>query len=201
MDEKDKLIEYLNNGYLINGPILKISTITPHKRFLSVFPIENGAKILGNALNQEKTLIMLRKGKDTTEIVTNDEETIKIAKQKRNDQDTPIGTLINVVCELLGTNLARVKNFDLESFVHTLNENTKWDFKLNDSNSILTISIRIESMDTKIIDEHVEELQNFVDLLSAFQNIGILIHNVGKYSIPKEPSPILMQSGPIYRRV
>ncbi len=94
--EKNKLIEYLEKGYLINGPVKQISIIMDRESFLEVFSIEKD--ILENPLNQEKTLIMLRKDNDTTEIVTNDEETIKMAKQKQKEQEPyqPILKLIKV---------------------------------------------------------------------------------------------------------
>lgn len=82
---KNKLIEYLEQGYLIIGPIKQISIITDRDNFLKVFPIDKN--ILENPLYQEKTLIMLRKVNDTIEIVTDDEETIKLAKQKQKEQE------------------------------------------------------------------------------------------------------------------
>ncbi len=94
MYEKNKLIEYLEKGYLINGPIKQISIISNRENFLEVFPIDRA--ILENPLNQEKTLIMLNKGNDRIEIVTDDEETIELAKQKQKEQEPyqPTFTLI-----------------------------------------------------------------------------------------------------------
>lgn len=193
MREKDKLIEYFEKGYFINGPVLEASKV-----FDTNLP--KYAPFKG------KTLILLRKGEDTIEIATDNEETIKLAIQKLEDQNTPIGTLVKVACEVLGTNTVGVKNFDLESFVQNLNDNSKWDFELNESNSgfsdsIFIITIRIESIDTQVIDEQIGTVQHFIDFLAFFQDIGIIIHSIEKCPIPKEKQPILLRVGPTYKRL
>ena len=189
MKEKDKLIKYFEKGYLINGPIKKISEI-----FDTNLP--KYAPFKG------KTLIMLIKGdatiegNDTTKIVTDDKETIKLAKQKRKDQDTPIGTLIYVICEISGTNVTGEGFFDLESFIHALNENSNWEFEsynsLDYGSNLFTIKIKTESLDAQAIDKQIEIAQHFIDLLAFYEDIGILIHDIKKALIPKV-GPFLLE--------
>jgi hypothetical protein len=200
MYEKNKLVEYLEKGYLINGPILKISTIQDKENFLEVFPIDNGIDVLKNPLNQEKNLIMLRNGNNTTEIITNHKGTIELAVQKQKEPF--IITEIHAVCEILGTDIAEVGTFDFENFVHALNENSNWEFILGDhSDSIFTVKVRIESLDPQLIDEFTEKIQKFIDLLAISQNVGILIHDITNCKTKKEPEPILVVIGKPKRRL
>lgn len=189
MQEKDKLIEYFEKGYLINGPIMKISEI-----FDTNLP--------KYAPYKEKTLIMLIKsnaaieGNDTIKIVTDNEETIKLAKQKKEDQDTPVGTLIYAICEITGTNVAGEGVFDFESFIHDLNENCEWEFKFYNTidcgkNLVFQIEVRSESLDSQIINKQIEVMLHFIDLLAFYEDIGIIIRSIEKYFIPKV-GPLLM---------
>ena len=179
MYKKNNLIEYFENGYLINGPVIKISEIAD-------------LKLLVKASDQEKTLIMLWKDGNTIKIITDDEETIKLAKQKREDQDTPIGTSIHAICEISGTNVAGEGTFDFESFIHALNENSNWKFESYGSDSMFTINIKIESLDAQVINQQIEVVQHFVDLLASYQDIGILIHSIQNCIIPKT-GPFFME--------
>jgi hypothetical protein len=200
MYEKNRLLEYLGKGYSINGPILKISAIKDRNNFLEVFPIDNGINVLENPLNQKKTLIMLRNEINTTEIITDDEETIEFAIKKQSEPY--IITEIHVVCEVLGTDIAEVGIFDLENFVHALNENSNWEFNLGDNiDSMFTITIRIESLNPQLIEDAIEKTQKFIDLLAISENVGILIHDISSCKTKKEPEPIAVKIGKPKRRL
>lgn len=200
MSEKEKLIKYFEDGSIITA-ILKISTINNRRSFLEVFPIENGVEILSNPLNQEKTLIMLWKNEKTIKILTDDDETIELAKQKRMEQQMPVGTIIHINCEVLGTNEAGVgvDCLHLEKIINILNEKTKWEFRYESRDSTFTIIINIESLDEKVINEQIDLVQHFIDLLAFYQNLGIFIFNVGKCGSPKKPVPTIMMGRKFYR--
>jgi hypothetical protein len=50
---------------------------------------------------------------------------------------------------------------------------------------MFTIEIEIESVDLQVINEQIEIIQHFTDLLAYHQNIGIFIREIKKVLIPK----------------
>jgi hypothetical protein len=172
MREVDKLIKYLESDHSIKS-VMNISEMIDKK-------------LPQDEQNQQKALIMLSKDENISMFYAEDEETIRFAKQKIEDQDKPIGTLIFVVCEISGTSAVGERIRELESFIRTLNENSDWKFESKGSDMVFTISVRIESVDTQIIDEKTEIIQHFIDLLAFYKNIGIVIHSIQKQFVRKD---------------
>ncbi|HOB58892.1 MAG TPA: hypothetical protein PKZ57_02295 [Methanoregulaceae archaeon] len=198
MIDKEQLIEYFNQNYLIIGPILEISKISDRENFCQVFPVEISR--LENFSNQDKTLIMLRRGKDTIVIISQDDETIELARQKLKDQEIIVGIQITVFCEVSGTDIVDLGIFDLESFVASLNEVSDWAFKSNNSDSTFDLCAKIEGYNDQAIMDIIESIRRFLDLLAVSQDIGILVHKIVTSPITKDNRPILT-FGRQYRRI
>lgn len=177
MNDKDKLVRHLANGYTVLHVTSKISTLN-----------KNGEGFLEDPLNQDKSIIIFNKGC----IITDDAETLEFARQILEKGNEIIGTRIVAVCEMLGTDKPEEDIGDIDIFINSLNENSTWEFKLSD-NSIFLITISTDSSDRILINQNIEKIRKFVDLLSHSQSVGILIRSIQESHIRKRKDPVFTE--------
>ena len=193
MNDKSQLELLLDNGYHVVGPVKPLVELKQKSflNFISVFSIKLSQQILLDPSNRNKTLIMLRQPStgQQIEIITSEDHIITMAKTQQNYQNETIGMLIRSRCCALGGQSSNERIFHLDQLVASLDGFCNWQFKLGETVGVFEATKRLETIDRGSAEEELVKLNQLLDFLAYFYQVGFHIQHSTISQIPRlEPT-------------
>lgn len=189
MDELKELKKYLNDGYLLDGPVLRLSEKTPKSiaEAYSFFEINIDLNVLLDPANKDKTMLLLRHPniKKRIAILTSNNQVISKAISQYKYQRERIGTIMNFQVVALGGRSDKERIFHLDQFISSLDGLFGWKFSLGSNIGEFKIEIKSNSVDDTDTIEILSRLQLILDYFAFYFGVGFHIRHKFITNIPR----------------
>ncbi len=173
--------QLIDNGFIINGPILTLRQINKSslQDFMKVFSIKTKINIITDNENYNKTMFLLKNPRtgEQKEFITEDQDIINRALKQQRYQAEPIGSQIYALCTALGGKSTKERIFHLDRLIESINGFEQWQFKLTDRIGTFNVTIKIESIDESEIDNTIIRLQFLLDCMALYYQVGFQIQH------------------------
>ncbi|MDD5509640.1 MAG: hypothetical protein PHI12_02330 [Dehalococcoidales bacterium] len=170
----EEFTRLFEDGYLVLGPPRPVQQITNITR--GVFCIQTSSDIINSTKNTTKMLILLRhlKKDKQIELLTDNITLIKMAINRYQYQNKPIGTLIRAHCMALHP----TQQIHLQKTVSSISTYSGWQIQQGDTKNTLLIISRIQSIEKQDIEQEISRIRQFMDALCLIYKVGFFLYHV-----------------------